>query len=51
MNDPLVLSGELIVSEDGCVLVGAEELADALYEWCHGRMDHVRIVIEEVEDE
>lgn len=51
MTEPLILCGELIVSEDGSVVIGAEELASAIYDWCHGRADHVRIVLEEVEEE
>jgi hypothetical protein len=51
LNEPLVLTGELIVTEDGSVVVGREELASAIYDWCYGRCDNVRIVVEEVDDE
>ncbi|MBX7073555.1 MAG: hypothetical protein K1X71_10445 [Pirellulales bacterium] len=50
MNEPLILDGELIVTEDGSVVVGREELASAIYEWCHGRLDQARVTIEEVEE-
>jgi hypothetical protein len=50
-NEPLELCGELIVTEDGSVVVGHEELGSAIYDWCHGRADYVRILIEEVDDE
>jgi hypothetical protein len=50
-EEPLILTGELLVTEDGAVVVGREELASAIYEWCHGRADCVRITVEEVDGE
>lgn len=49
--DPLDLTGELIVTEDGSVMVGSQELGSAIYEWCNGRRDNVRITVEDISEE
>ncbi len=50
-QEPLILAGELFVTEDGSVVIGREELGSAIYDWCNGRADNVRITIEEVDDD
>ena len=48
--DPLDLTGELIVTEDGSVVVGRQELGSAIYEWCNGRLDNVWIKLIDISD-
>jgi hypothetical protein len=50
-EEPLELEGELIVDEAGDVTVGRHNLGSEIYEWCHGRMDRVRVKIESIDDE
>lgn len=50
-EEPLILTGELLVTEDGAIVVGREELASALYDWCHGRAESVRVTVEEVDEQ
>lgn len=49
--EPLELEGELIVDEQGDVTIGRHNLGTEIYDWCHGRVDRVRITIVEVEEE
>lgn len=51
MNEPLIIAGELITTEDGSTIVGRDDLNGLIYEWCHGRCDNVRITVEDISEE